>query len=324
MDFKTGKVLAVNEDVSKVTVSIEGGGQKEFLRAQIGLIPNMKALNAEGHEMEVEIEDLTLLSDVHEGVVMGVLRDRYISPLPALFLCNNLNRYMKDRIFTFIGSSVLVSVNPFKDCGDNTSATRRSYINREQGELPPHIYAFADRSLRTLVANNESQSIIVSGESGAGKTEACKLVMNFLSDSCSNGSTSASGGLVETLMKKIISTNPVLEAFGNAKTLRNNNSSRFGKFLQIDFSSGGSPMGAAQRVYLLEKSRIVSQGPMERNFHIFYQLCAGASPEQKVLSPPSFLNNHARVKTCFRRNGICRTSHPTRSSTRASATIYQA
>lgn len=195
---------------------------------------------------------------------------------------------MKDRIFTFIGSSVLVSVNPFKDCGDNTPAIRRSYINREQGELPPHIYAFADRSLRTLVANNESQSIIVSGESGAGKTEACKLVMNFLSDSCSSGSTSVSGRLVETLMKKIISTNPVLEAFGNAKTLRNNNSSRFGKFLQIDFSSGGSPMGAAQRVYLLEKSRIVSQGPMERNFHIFYQLCAGASPEQKVLSPPFF------------------------------------
>ena len=265
MDFKTGKVLAVNEDVSKVTVSIEGGGQKEFPRGQIGLIPNMKALNAEGHEMEVEIEDLTLLSDVHEGVVMGVLRDRCMPPPPALCFCNNLNRYMKDRIFTFIGSSVLVSVNPFKDCGDNTPAIRRSYINREQGELPPHIYAFADRSLRTLLANNESQSIIVSGESGAGKTEACKLVMNFLSDSCSNGSTSASGRLVETLMKKLISTNPVLEAFGNAKTLRNNNSSRFGKFLQIDFSSGGSPMGAAQRVYVIQP------------FHqcVFVTLCPG-------------------------------------------------
>lgn len=273
LDFKIGKVIHVNDDGSKLLVALESGGQKEFLRAQAGLIPNMKALNAEGHEMEVEIEDLTLLSDVHEGVVMGVLRDRY----------------MKDKIFTYIGSSVLVSVNPFKDLGDNSSAVRRNYINREQGEMPPHIYAFADRSLRTLVANNESQSIIVSGESGAGKTEACKLVMNFLSDSCSSGSTNASGRLVEMLMRKIISTNPVLEAFGNAKTLRNNNSSRFGKFLQIDFSAGGSPMGAAQRVYLLEKSRIVSQGPMERNFHIFYQLCAGASPEQKVLACASFL-----------------------------------
>ena len=266
LDYKTGKVEGVNEDVSKVTVALESGGQKEFTRAQVGLIPNMKALNAEGHEMEVEVEDLTLLSDVHEGVVMGVLRDRY----------------MKDLIFTYIGSSVLVSVNPFKSLGDNTPVMRRTYVNREQGELPPHIYAFADRSLRMLVANGESQSIIVSGESGAGKTEACKLVMNFLSDACSGGSSSTAGRLVETLMRKIISTNPVLEAFGNAKTLRNNNSSRFGKFLQIDFSSGGSPMGAAQRVYLLEKSRIVSQGPMERNFHIFYQLCAGASPEQKV------------------------------------------
>ena len=267
----------------------------------------MKALNAEGHEMEVEIEDLTLLSDVHEGAVMHVLRDRY----------------MKDRIFTFIGSSVLVSVNPFKDIGDNTSAIRRSYINREQGELPPHIYAFADRSLRALVANNESQSIIVSGESGAGKTEACKLVMNFLSDSCSHGSASASGRLVETLMKKIISTNPVLEAFGNAKTLRNNNSSRFGKFLQIDFSAGGSPMGAAQRVYLLEKSRIVSQGPMERNFHIFYQLCAGASPEQKVdtLAVADILS--VRILTFFRPNGIFATSRRTPLSTRANATTFQ-
>jgi myosin heavy subunit len=273
-DFRKGKVVAISDNGSKVTVSLENGVQKEFVRALIGLIPNMKALNAEGHEMEVEVEDLTLLSDVHEGVVMGVLHDRY----------------MKDAIFTYIGSSVLVSVNPFKDLGDNTSSTRRRYVNREQGELPPHIYAFADRSLRALVANNESQSIIVSGESGAGKTEACKLVMNFLSEACSGSGSSASGQLVEQLMKKIISTNPVLEAFGNAKTLRNNNSSRFGKFLQIDFSAGGSPTGACQRVYLLEKSRIVSQNQMERNFHIFYQLCAGASPQQKVLHQPCFVH----------------------------------
>jgi myosin-1 len=287
LDFKIGKVVAVNDDVSKVTVALDSGGQKEFLRAQVGLISNMKMLNAEGHEMEVQIEDLTLLSDVHEGVVMGVLQDRY----------------MRDQIFTYIGSSVLVSVNPFKDIGDNNSAMRRSYINREQGEMPPHLYAFADRSLRTLIANNESQSIIVSGESGAGKTEACKLVMNFLSDCCSSGSSSASGRLVETLMKKIISTNPVLEAFGNAKTLRNNNSSRFGKFLQIDFSAGGSPMGAAQRVYLLEKSRIVSQGAMERNFHIFYQLCAGASPQQKVKCKCMNLLLYV-ILICRRSNGI--------------------
>ena len=96
----------------------------------------------------------------------------------------------------------------------------------------------------------------------------------------------------------------MLEAFGNAKTLRNNNSSRFGKFLQIDFSAGGSPIGAAQRVYLLEKSRIVSQGPMERNFHIFYQLCAGASPEQKVGCDRARLLGISRSLTVSRLDGI--------------------
>ena len=137
--------------------------------------------------------------------------------------------------------------------------------------MPPHVYAIADKAFRDMKVLRQSQSIIVSGESGAGKTESTKYILKYLCDSY--------GVEAGPLEQKLLNANPILEAFGNAKTTRNNNSSRFGKFIEIHFDSKYKVAGGYISHYLLERARVVSQSPEERNYHIFYQLCAGA-PEQ--------------------------------------------
>uniref|UniRef100_A0A667YUP4 Unconventional myosin-VI n=1 Tax=Myripristis murdjan TaxID=586833 RepID=A0A667YUP4_9TELE len=199
-------------------------------------------------------------------------------------LLNNVRvRYSKDKIYTFV-ANILIAVNPYYDIPKLYSAeTIKKYQGRSLGTLPPHVYAIADKAYRDMKVLKMSQSIIVSGESGAGKTENTKFVLRYLTTSYGTG---------QDIDERIVEANPLLEAFGNAKTVRNNNSSRFGKFVEIHFNEKNAVVGGFVSHYLLEKSRICTQSPEERNYHIFYRLCAGASEDirQKfhLSSPDAF------------------------------------
>ncbi|XP_034017504.1 myosin VIa isoform X3 [Thalassophryne amazonica] len=183
-------------------------------------------------------------------------------------LLNNVRvRYSKDKIYTFV-ANILIAVNPYYDIPKLYSEeTIKQYRGRSLGTLPPHVYAIADKAYRDMKVLKISQSIIVSGESGAGKTENTKFVLRYLTSSYGTG---------QDIDERIVEANPLLEAFGNAKTVRNNNSSRFGKFVEIHFNEKNAVVGGFVSHYLLEKSRICRQGQEERNYHIFYRLCAGA------------------------------------------------
>uniref|UniRef100_A0A1A8B780 Unconventional myosin-VI n=1 Tax=Nothobranchius furzeri TaxID=105023 RepID=A0A1A8B780_NOTFU len=183
-------------------------------------------------------------------------------------LLNNVRvRYSKDRIYTYV-ANILIAVNPYYDIPKLYSTdTIERYRGRSLGTLPPHVYAIADKAYRDMKVLKMSQSIIVSGESGAGKTENTKFVLRYLTTSYGTG---------QDIDERIVEANPLLEAFGNAKTVRNNNSSRFGKFVEIHFNEKNAVVGGFVSHYLLEKSRICRQSPEERNYHIFYRLCAGA------------------------------------------------
>ncbi|KAM9294283.1 unconventional myosin-Ie-like [Gastrophryne carolinensis] len=187
---------------------------------------------------------------------------------------NLKKRYMDDYIFTYIGP-VLISVNPFKQLPYFTDKEIEMYQGAAQYENPPHIYALADTMYRNMLIDGENQCVIISGESGAGKTVAAKYIMGYISK------VSGGGPKVQHVKDIILKSNPLLEAFGNAKTVRNNNSSRFGKYFEIQFSRGGEPDGGKISNFLLEKSRVVSQNTGERNFHIFYQLLEGATAEDR-------------------------------------------
>ncbi|XP_028858622.1 myosin VIa isoform X12 [Denticeps clupeoides] len=199
-------------------------------------------------------------------------------------LLNNIRvRYSKDKIYTFV-ANILIAVNPYYDIPKLYSPeTIKQYQGRSLGTLPPHVYAIADKAFRDMKVLKMSQSIIVSGESGAGKTENTKFVLRYLTTSYGTG---------QDIDERIVEANPLLEAFGNAKTVRNNNSSRFGKFVEIHFSEKNAVVGGFVSHYLLEKSRICRQSQEERNYHIFYRLCAGASEDIRqrfyLSSPDTF------------------------------------
>lgn len=200
-----------------------------------------------------------------------------------------------DEIYTYTGP-ILIAMNPFKKIHLYTSAILEKYysvgLSKSQGVdfplLPPHVYAIADASYRDMMhaVHNGSgpntvcnQVILISGESGAGKTESTKIVLRYLT------TLGSSTGKMETetgsIMDKILCSNPILEAFGNAKTIRNDNSSRFGKFIELNFSKRGHLIGGTIKTYLLEKVRLPYQQLGERNFHIFYQMFAGGSLEER-------------------------------------------
>ncbi|XP_075570293.1 LOW QUALITY PROTEIN: unconventional myosin-Ie [Pelecanus crispus] len=204
------------------------------------------------------VDDMVLLSKITEDSIVENLK----------------KRYMDDYIFTYIGS-VLISVNPFKQMPYFGEKEIEMYQGAAQYENPPHIYALADGMYRNMIIDRENQCVIISGESGAGKTVAAKYIMSYISK------ISGGGPKVQHVKDIILQSNPLLEAFGNAKTVRNNNSSRFGKYFEIQFSPGGEPDGGKISNFLLEKSRVVMRNPGERSFHIFYQLIEGASLEQK-------------------------------------------
>ncbi|XP_035438421.2 myosin heavy chain 95F isoform X1 [Spodoptera frugiperda] len=203
----------------------------------------------------------------------------------ATLLNNILIRYKKKKIYTYV-ANILLAVNPYEDIPDMYSSTTiKKYHGKSLGELPPHVFAIADKAFRDMKSLKMSQSIIVSGESGAGKTESTKYILKYL---CELWAKAA--GPVE---QKILDANPILEAFGNAKTTRNNNSSRFGKFMEVHFNNKYQVVGGHISHYLLEKSRICTQSAEERNYHVFYLLCAGAPQELrtqlKITKPDDYL-----------------------------------
>ncbi|GFE55860.1 myosin A [Babesia ovis] len=183
-------------------------------------------------------------------------------------------RFMNNQIYS-TADPLLVAINPFKDLGNASDAIIREYKKAADSlKLDPHVFRTARMALENVYDYKYSQTIIVSGESGAGKTEATKQMMRYFAFT-ENGE---SCGKIQTA---IMAANPVLEAFGNAKTIRNNNSSRFGRFMQLDVSEEGGIRYGSVVAFLLEKSRIITQDSDERSYHIFYQLLKGATPEMK-------------------------------------------
>uniref|UniRef100_A0A663EAZ9 Myosin VIIB n=1 Tax=Aquila chrysaetos chrysaetos TaxID=223781 RepID=A0A663EAZ9_AQUCH len=177
-------------------------------------------------------------------------------------------------VFQTYTGSVLVAVNPYQLLPLYTVDQIRLYFNKRIGELPPHVFAIADNCYFNMKRNKRDQCCVISGESGAGKTESTKLILQFLA---------AVSGQHSWIEQQILEANPILEAFGNAKTIRNDNSSRFGKYIDIHFNHNGVIEGARIEQFLLEKSRVCRQAPEERNYHIFYCMLMGMNTEQKKM-----------------------------------------
>ncbi|SCU84667.1 LANO_0C02058g1_1 [Lachancea nothofagi CBS 11611] len=216
------------------------------------------------------IEDLTSLSYLNEPAVLHAIKARY----------GQLN------IYTYSGI-VLIATNPFDRVEQLYSQDMiQAYAGRRRGELEPHLFAIAEEAYRLMKNDKQNQTIVVSGESGAGKTVSAKYIMRYFASveqAISNSSSSNHHHLeMSETERQILATNPIMEAFGNAKTTRNDNSSRFGKYLEILFDSHTSIIGARIRTYLLERSRLVFQPRAERNYHIFYQILAGLTDDEKT------------------------------------------
>ncbi|KAK6120385.1 hypothetical protein DH2020_045865 [Rehmannia glutinosa] len=230
------------------------------------------------------VDDMTKLSYLHEP---GVLQ-------------NLATRYELNEIYTYTGN-ILIAINPFQRLPHlYDTHMMEQYKGAALGELSPHVFAIADVAYRAMINDGKSNSILVSGESGAGKTETTKMLMRYLAHL--GGRSGVEGRTVE---QQVLESNPVLEAFGNAKTVRNNNSSRFGKFVEIQFDKSGRISGAAIRTYLLERSRVCQISDPERNYHCFYLLCA-APPEDrekyKLGNPESF--HYLNQSKCYKLDGI--------------------
>lgn len=220
-----------------------------------------KATFESNKKKEVGVSDLTLLSKISDASINDNLK----------------KRFQNGTIYTYIGH-VLISVNPFRDLGIYTDSVIESYRGKNRLEVPPHVYSIAESMYYNLKSYNENQCVIISGESGAGKTEAAKRIMQYIAATSSTNSES-----IGKIKDMVLATNPLLEAFGCAKTLRNNNSSRHGKYLEIKFNSQFEPCAGNITNYLLEKQRVVGQIRNERNFHIFYQFTKGASENYRQI-----------------------------------------
>ncbi|XP_047189999.1 myosin-9a [Scophthalmus maximus] len=210
-----------------------------------------------------KVEDMAELTCLNEASVLHNLKERYYSGL----------------IYTYSGLFCVV-VNPYKYLPIYTEDIVNMYKGKKRHEMPPHIYAITDNAYRSMMQDREDQSILCTGESGAGKTENTKKVIQYLAHVASSvkskkdqGNAVLSHGELE---KQLLQANPILEAFGNAKTVKNDNSSRFGKFVRINFDVNGYIVGANIETYLLEKSRAIRQAKEERSFHVFYYMLSGA------------------------------------------------
>uniref|UniRef100_A0A8C1KFI9 Myosin X n=1 Tax=Cyprinus carpio TaxID=7962 RepID=A0A8C1KFI9_CYPCA len=222
------------------------------------------------------VEDMATLQDLHDGAIL-----------------HNLQlRYTQKSIYTYIGS-ILAAVNPYQSLSDLYDATAiERYSRHHLGEIPPHIYAIANECYRSLWKRSNNQCVLISGESGAGKTESTKMILRFLSAMSQQSVVLSTAKRASSHVEEaIVESSPIMEAFGNAKTVHNNNSSRFGKFIQLHFSPHGNIQGGriTDCILCLCFNRVVRQNPGERNYHIFYALLAGTSAEQREsfsLTPP--------------------------------------
>ncbi|KAI8905199.1 P-loop containing nucleoside triphosphate hydrolase protein [Gorgonomyces haynaldii] len=280
--YVTGTLVSKTVDDSKVVLkfTLDSNGQEELFEStpqkleknnydDLPLLKNPPHLEG--------ADDLTSLSYLHEAAVLNSVKIRYQQHI----------------IYTYSGL-VLIAMNPFARLNIYSREQMREYAGRPRHELEPHLFAIAEEAYRKMIDEKQNQSIIVSGESGAGKTQSAKYVMRYfatvdeLSSLSRRGSTTEPGGGVSKIEDAVLSTNPIMEAFGNSKTTRNDNSSRFGKYIEILFNpkTDGTPgveiTGARMRTYLLERSRLVFQPKSERNYHIFYQLCAAAPAAEKA------------------------------------------
>ncbi|KMZ63793.1 Myosin XI-F [Zostera marina] len=267
-------VWAEDRDVAWIdgeVVEINGGDAKIFRSDGKMVVATLSSIYPKDSEAPpAGVDDMTKLSYLHEP---GVLQ-------------NLASRFSLNEIYTYTGN-ILIAVNPFRRLPHLYDVhMMEQYKGAAFGELNPHLFAVADDCYRAMINEEKSQSILVSGESGAGKTETTKMIMRYLA--FMGGSSGAEGSTVE---QQVLESNPVLEAFGNAKTVKNNNSSRFGKFVEIQFDKCGKISGAAIRTYLLERSRVCQVSDPERNYHCFYMLCK-APPEDlkkfKVGDPRTF------------------------------------
>jgi len=239
-EYANARVISISGN--KITVVIEEDNSTADFDKKDVFLRNPKALHA--------VDDMARLSYLSEPAVLENLRQRY-----------DLNK-----IYTYSGL-FLVAVNPYKMLPIYTNEVIKKHVGKRRKDVEPHVFTISDIAYRQMLTNQINQSMLVTGESGAGKTENTKRVIQYLTAiaGANNG-----GGKLE---QQLLQTNPLLEAFGNAKTLRNNNSSRFGKFIDIAFNASGFITGTKIDHYLLETSRVVFQSKGERNFHFFYQIC---------------------------------------------------
>ena len=239
----------------------DGSGEVKLLsNNKIIKVPDHQKVNPPKFEKEEDMSNLTWLN---EAAVLHNLKERYHAGL----------------IYTYSGLFCVV-INPYRHYPIYTDKVIDMYKGRKRHEMPPHVYAITDSAYRSMLHDKEDQSILCTGESGAGKTENTKKVIQYLAAVASSKSTSGKAAHGE-LESQLLQANPLLEAFGNAKTVKNDNSSRFGKFIRINFDASGFIAGANIETYLLEKARIIRQAEEERTFHIFYQLLNGASLEYR-------------------------------------------
>ncbi|KAA0704947.1 Myosin-IIIa [Triplophysa tibetana] len=220
-----------------------------------------------------DVDDLATLESLDENTVTDQLQ----------------RRYAKDEIYTYVGD-ILIGINPFHKTELYTPEHSTIYVGAKRASNPPHIYAVADIAYQSMVSYNADQCIVISGESGSGKTESAHLLVQQ--------QTVLGKANNRTLQEKILLVNSLVEAFGNACTVINDNSSRFGKYLEMKFTSGGTVVGAQMSEYLLEKSRVTNQAVGERNFHIFYYVYAGLAERKKLAhyklsdsKTPKYLHN---------------------------------
>jgi len=243
--------LVESKDGKKVTVNVNGES-KVYKESQIDLV------NPPKFDFSEDMAGMTNLGD------------------PCI-LYNSMVRYTNELIYTYSGL-FCIAVNPYKRFPIYTLRTMELYVGKRRNECWPHIFAIAEGAYQGMVLSGQNQSILITGESGAGKTENTKKVISYFATICSSGKRKEGEASLED---KIVATNPVLEAWGNAKTVRNDNSSRFGKFIRIHFNAGGKLSGADMVVYLLEKSRLTYQQPLERCYHSFYNIMSDEVPDLK-------------------------------------------
>ncbi|XP_026481151.1 myosin heavy chain, muscle-like isoform X25 [Ctenocephalides felis] len=246
--FVLGEIKATKGDL--VTVGLPGGETKDFKKDLVAQV------NPPKYEKCEDMSNLTYLND-------------------ASVLHNLKQRYYHKLIYTYSGL-FCVAINPYKRYPVYTNRCAKLYRGKRRNEVPPHIFAISDGAYVDMLTNHQNQSMLITGESGAGKTENTKKVIAYFATVGASGKKDDPNTKKGNLEDQVVQTNPVLEAFGNAKTVRNDNSSRFGKFIRIHFGPSGKLAGADIETYLLEKARVISQQALERSYHIFYQMMSGS------------------------------------------------